>query len=256
MKTVTLLEENRDLIGHGTTGLTSWQGALFLADWCQHRPQLFKETKIIELGSGVGLLGMSLLKTMSPKSYTFTDCHFKVLNFLIYNLKANFPDERDSAKMASEYKVRLKETEFGPPMTIKEDRVSDTSYHFKFGSEGQEAVVKHLDWINFPSKQETKYDLILGSDIVYERGLLGPLSKVIRTLLVNSSSSEPMAYIACTERSYTTLDCFHTELDNVGLSYDIVHRGVYSPTESILNSDVPHQVTRLYKIRVDNNKGL
>ena len=30
---VTLLEENRDIIGHGTTGLTSWQGALYLADW-------------------------------------------------------------------------------------------------------------------------------------------------------------------------------------------------------------------------------
>ena len=34
---VTLLEENRNIIGHGTTGLTSWQGALFLADWCQTR---------------------------------------------------------------------------------------------------------------------------------------------------------------------------------------------------------------------------
>ena len=33
---VTLLEENRDIIGHGTTGLTSWQGALFLADWFQN----------------------------------------------------------------------------------------------------------------------------------------------------------------------------------------------------------------------------
>ena len=32
---VTLLEENRDIIGHGTTGLTSWQGALFLSDWAQ-----------------------------------------------------------------------------------------------------------------------------------------------------------------------------------------------------------------------------
>jgi hypothetical protein len=33
---VTLLEENRELIGHGTTGLTSWQGALFLSDWAQN----------------------------------------------------------------------------------------------------------------------------------------------------------------------------------------------------------------------------
>ena len=33
---ITLLEENRDIIGHGTTGLTSWQGALFLSDWVQN----------------------------------------------------------------------------------------------------------------------------------------------------------------------------------------------------------------------------
>ena len=39
---VTLLEENRDIFGHGTTGLTSWQGALFLADWCQRRLDAFQ----------------------------------------------------------------------------------------------------------------------------------------------------------------------------------------------------------------------
>ena len=39
---VTLLEENKDIIGHGTTGLTSWQGALFLADWCQTNQTIFK----------------------------------------------------------------------------------------------------------------------------------------------------------------------------------------------------------------------
>ena len=39
---VTILEENRDIIGHGTTGLTSWQGALFLADWLQAQPEKLK----------------------------------------------------------------------------------------------------------------------------------------------------------------------------------------------------------------------
>jgi hypothetical protein len=31
-RVITLLEET-EIIGHGTTGLTSWQGALFLTDW-------------------------------------------------------------------------------------------------------------------------------------------------------------------------------------------------------------------------------
>ena len=39
---LTLLEENRDLISHGTTGLTSWQGAMFLADWADTFGHLLK----------------------------------------------------------------------------------------------------------------------------------------------------------------------------------------------------------------------
>ena len=44
---VTLLEENRNIIGHGTTGLTSWQGALFLADWCETRQEKLKVGKYL-----------------------------------------------------------------------------------------------------------------------------------------------------------------------------------------------------------------
>ena len=43
---VTLLEENRDIIGHGTTGLTSWQGALFMADW------LKANSSVVEVRTG------------------------------------------------------------------------------------------------------------------------------------------------------------------------------------------------------------
>jgi predicted nicotinamide N-methyase len=56
---VTLLEENRDIIGHGTTGLTSWQGALFLADWCQTQQDKLEGKHILELGAGVGMLGIN-----------------------------------------------------------------------------------------------------------------------------------------------------------------------------------------------------
>lgn len=30
---VTLVEEHRDMLGHGTTGLVSWQGAVALTWW-------------------------------------------------------------------------------------------------------------------------------------------------------------------------------------------------------------------------------
>ena len=40
--------------------------------------QPFQGKRILELGSGVGMLGISLLKTLPMKEYIFTDCHYKV----------------------------------------------------------------------------------------------------------------------------------------------------------------------------------
>ena len=37
------------------------------------------------------MLGISLLKTLPIREYILTDCHYKVLDFLRYNLKINFP---------------------------------------------------------------------------------------------------------------------------------------------------------------------
>jgi methylase of polypeptide subunit release factors len=47
------------------------------------------------LGSGVGMLGISLLKTIPMAEYYFTDCHPKVLNFLKHNIQINFPGPED-----------------------------------------------------------------------------------------------------------------------------------------------------------------
>ena len=55
-----------------------------------------------------------------------------------------------------------------------------------------------------------EYDVILGSDIVYERTLILPLCKILKTYLNYGTNKgfKNIAYIACTERSYTTLECF------------------------------------------------
>ena len=54
------------------------------------------------------------------------------------------------------------------------------------------------------------FDVILGSDIVYERSLIKPLCKILKQNLTVASSA--VAYIACTERSRTTLECFEVYL--------------------------------------------
>ena len=143
----------------------------------------------------------------------------------------------------------------GPAMLIREEKVRGTSYHQKMnttdGGDSREIVLKHLDWMDFNAEEFKKVDVILGSDIVYERSLIPGLCRVVRAFLSGSdSSSSPVAYIACTERSHTTLKCFEEEMSSCHLNYAVIHKGTYSPTETILSSDVQHQPTRLYKIEL------
>ena len=88
--------------------------------------------------------------------------------------------------------------------------------------------VKKLDWLaqntlkNAGVEDDTKvviqadvsesqtFDVILGSDIVYERSLIKPLCEILKQNLTVASSA--VAYIACTERSRTTLECFEVYL--------------------------------------------
>ena len=77
------------------------------------------------------MLGISLLKTLPMKEFIFTDCHYKVLNFLLYNLKINFPAETVSEK---EIKEMEKCTELGPDTVFKESKVTKEENQIQFCS--------------------------------------------------------------------------------------------------------------------------
>ena len=85
-----------NVLGHGTTGLVSWQGAVLLSNWADTFQDLLKGKDVLELGSGLGLFGMTLAKKSVARSVTFTACHHKVLNFLSLNAKLNFTKVRES----------------------------------------------------------------------------------------------------------------------------------------------------------------
>ena len=91
------------------------------------------------------------------------------------------------------------------------------------------ASVEKLDWLksneltkqpgkkDITSQKRQDYNVILGSDIVYERSLIPPLCKVIKGHLYveGHDGNEKVAYIACTERSRTTLECFEVQCDHI-----------------------------------------
>jgi len=86
------VNENVAVISQGTTGLSTWPAARVLAELCLNNSGRFDGKNILELGCGTGLLGLSVLRSCHPKSYTFSDCHEEVLKLVQKNIEVNYLD--------------------------------------------------------------------------------------------------------------------------------------------------------------------
>nr|CAB3244585.1 protein FAM86A [Phallusia mammillata] len=84
-----VMQESRNIISGGTTGLVSWKGGMLLAEWMLFNKELFSGTFLLELGSGCGFTGLVVLKGTDVSHYTFTDCHQTVLSLLKQNIDVN-----------------------------------------------------------------------------------------------------------------------------------------------------------------------
>ena len=87
-----LLEEQRDQLTRGTTGLVSWQGAAALLDWAGWSG-LLAGKRVLELGSGLGQFGLTAVSTLSLSHLTMTDFHHNVINALNFHIKLNLRND-------------------------------------------------------------------------------------------------------------------------------------------------------------------
>lgn len=114
------LVETREFVIEGTTGLKTWPGADFLLDHLIPMLQKKPLTTILELGSGIGLTGISILKLNLASKFIFTDHHESVLDKLALNLKQN-------GITKEKYEVRRLDWE--------DHQASDTSHDLVIGSD-------------------------------------------------------------------------------------------------------------------------
>ncbi|XP_068581920.1 protein-lysine N-methyltransferase EEF2KMT [Cebidichthys violaceus] len=140
------LLENVALISGGTTGLVTWDAALYLAEWALDHRQTFTGRTVLELGSGVGLTGITICRSCGPNRFVFSDYHPRVLQKLRDNVRLNGLTERT-------------------PRTVG---------------------VEELDWTSATEDQITQIgaDTVIAADVVYDpdvvEGLVEVLSKILR----------------------------------------------------------------------------
>ncbi|CAO2641901.1 Protein-lysine N-methyltransferase EEF2KMT [Lemmus lemmus] len=172
------LSESTAIVSHGTTGLVTWDAALYLAEWAIKNPAAFTDRTVLELGSGAGLTGLAICKACHPRAFIFSDCHSQVLEQLHGNVLLNgFSLE---------------------PNTPTDPKVT----------------VAKLDWDEVTASQLSAFqaDVIIAADVLYCGEVTLSLIRVLKMLSDCQRKNAPDAYVAYTVRSQDTGKLFITEL--------------------------------------------
>lgn len=164
-----------------------------MSKWCAENIKYFSGKIVLELGCGVGLAGISIISTCSPKKYVFSDGHQEVLCMLCDNIKLNLLSHKqykllNVCDMTSLLKLQL-------------------SY------EHTDIQVVELQWKDigeYIKKTLSQFDVIIGADILYENNSFASLILGLKNLLTSNNC----AVIAVTVRNEDTVSQF---LDQLGI---------------------------------------
>lgn len=155
---------------HATTldlvGEQLWSGALFLADFVLHNPDIFNGTHILELASGVGLT--SIVAAMFAKKVTITDINRgDILHLIERNI------DRNAELVKAD--VKVKEIDFLDPSTIDQirDSIVDVS-------------------------------ILLAADVIYDNLLTDGFIRTVLQLM--SESPNKTLYLAMEKRYVFTME--------------------------------------------------
>ncbi|NP_001134937.1 protein-lysine N-methyltransferase EEF2KMT [Salmo salar] len=181
------LSESTAVISEGTTGLVTWEAALYLAEWALENTHVFTDRTVLELGSGVGLTGIAVCRSCYPSSYVFSDCHLSVLHKLRDNIQLNGLDNQNSPRVC--------------------------------------VSVEHLEWEQVTEKQlrEIGATTVIAADVVYDPDIIGCLVKVLSKILrCSANGSPPDVYISSTIRNPDTYNSFKHQLESSGIQHEVM----------------------------------
>ncbi|KAK2711179.1 hypothetical protein QYM36_012380 [Artemia franciscana] len=223
---VTLLEST-SIISNGSTGLRTWPAAFNLYEWLAENSGFLEGKKVIELGSGIGFLGITILKAgFHLAGYTFSDCHPTVLSLLETNFLLNHPQDKDLETERKESFHKFVSQDCNDDRRKEAGTVSrsmnwcEREYFWQRNSkvnymsgETDVKIVK-IDWTNLLYHQfcDLQPEVLIATDVVYDVTIIGPFLRVIRYFM---DLSVQYAIVSCVVRNEDTLQSFLASISNL-----------------------------------------
>ncbi|KAK0505763.1 hypothetical protein EDD18DRAFT_5009 [Armillaria luteobubalina] len=192
----TTLLESGTMIESGTTGFRTWLASLHLANYIISHPDWVRDARVLELGSGIGFLGMIIgsvqmlagSPTNLPQGGTLrpilhmTDVDSEVIARCISNIKLPC-----NMTASSHHRDNI--------------RVSVLDW--------SDALRPDISAIKARIQQEINADVIIGADIVFDPGLIPALMATLSLALdPGSEIRRKVALIALTIRNEDTYAAF------------------------------------------------
>ncbi|XP_052768110.1 uncharacterized protein LOC128208595 [Mya arenaria] len=124
--------ESVNMISFGTTGLSTWQAAQHMAEWAFQNKKVLENRCVLELGCGVGMLGLVVCQACGVSSYAFTDNSSHVLNLVAHNVHQNL-----SRHISGPYTShnRIKSGQSGPVKQVRHSSEDDVHHVSACGGE-------------------------------------------------------------------------------------------------------------------------
>ena len=160
-----------------------------MAEWCSFNKKEIQGKNVLELGSGVGLTGLTVIKLCEPKIYYFSDCHPIVLRTLEENVRLNLLENKND--------ILWKEV-------LSNDRIEVEKINVNANMKVKIMSLKWVD-INKLNIEQLKIDIVIAADILYDNSTFESLALGLKELVFKGVC---YAIVAVTVRNESTLSEF------------------------------------------------
>ena len=146
-----------------TTGLGVWPASILLSHYINtFKRDLIRGGTIVELGAGCGLPAIAAAKLCGARTIYLTDIHESTLRNACYNVHLNNNDGQPTAGVTSNRAQYILDEAAGTTCDLNVSRVN---------------------WSDVKSYPPSAADVILGSDLVYDKNILSILVPAIMKML-------------------------------------------------------------------------